>query len=400
MTQIGNDKPSESNLASGVYAKRDVEIVKGIGCSLWDSNGKVYIDMGASYGVCNVGHCNLEVLKAVKKQMENLIYISSTYPNPVRRELLEKIIEITPEGMSRAFLCNSGTEAIEAALKFSIIHTNRNKIVSTMRSYHGRTLGSLSATWNKKYREPFLEHLMPVKFIKYNDEEAVKDAVNEETAAVLLEPIQGEGGVHVADIGYLKAVRDVCNDSGAVFIVDEVQTGLGRTGKMFCIEHYGITPDIMCIGKSMGGGLPIAATVLHKKLGEMPKGMHGSTFGGNPGCCAAALAAIDFIINKNLPARAEELGYYFKSQLNNLPSQNIREVRGLGLMLALELKTKNTPYLNILLKRGIAPLPGGTTTLRFLPPLVVDKEEINRTVTVLEEILNENEQEQRPKPAT
>ena len=382
---------SEAELDSGVYPKRDVEIVKGVGSRLWDLNNNEYIDMGASYGVCNVGHCNPHVIDAIKSQVENLFYISSTYPNPVRRELLAKLISISPKGMARVFLSNSGTEGIEAALKFAILHSQRNKIIAALRSYHGRTLGSLSATWNPKYREPFKNQLMPVEFVKYDDSESMKNAVNKDTAAVLLEPIQGEGGVYVPSKDYLKTVRDICTDLGSILIIDEVQTGLGRTGRMFCIEHSDITPDILVIGKSLGGGLPIAATVLHEKLGAMPKVMHGSTFGGNPLCCAAANATIDFILDNNLPVRSEELGNYFKSRLTDLPSSVIREVRGMGLMLAIELKTKNTPYLTKLLELGIAPLPGGNTVIRFLPPLVISKDEIDRTVTILEEILDDHD---------
>jgi acetylornithine/LysW-gamma-L-lysine aminotransferase len=295
--------------------------------------------------------------------------------------------------MARVFLCNSGTESLEAAIKFSILHTKRNKLIAAMRSFHGRTLGSLSATWNKKYREPFSKTglLTPVDFIKFNNEESLKDTINPDTAAVVLEPVQGESGVHVPDPGYFKAVRDICTDNGTLLIIDEVQTGLGRTGHMFCSERFGIVPDILCMGKSLGGGLPLAATVLHEQLGPMQKGMHGSTFGGNPLACAAGCAAIDYIIKKDLPSHANKMGEYFKSRLTNLPSTIIREVRGLGLMLALELKTKNTPYLNLLLQNGIAPLPGGTTVIRFLPPLVVESDDIEKTMGILEEILVETE---------
>jgi len=362
----------EDELESGIYAKRDIEIVSGKGSCLWDTEGKMYIDMGASYGVCNVGHCNPEVQEALRRQVENIMYISSTYPNPVRAELLQKILSITPSGMARSFLCNSGTESVEAALKFAVYSTKRKKIVAAMRSYHGRTIGALSATWNKKYRKDFEELLLPVNFIKYNDSEEIKKGVDKDTAAVLLEPVQGEGGVYVPDDEYFKTVRDVCDDTGTLLIIDEVQTGLGRTGAMFGIDHYKVIPDIMCMGKSLGGGFPIAATVLHEKLGMMPKGVHGSTFGGNPLACAAACAAIDFIKKKNLPEHAKLLGNYFLEKLRSLSSPNIREVRGLGLMLAVELRSKNTPYLNKLLERGIAPLPAGTTVVRFLPPLVIE----------------------------
>jgi acetylornithine/LysW-gamma-L-lysine aminotransferase len=381
---------SEADLDAGTYPKRDVEIVSGQGCCIWDVSGKMYLDMGASYGVCNVGHCNPEVTEAIQKQSQNLIYISATYPNPVRHELLEKIHSITPNGMTRTFLCNSGTESVEAAIKFALHQTKRFRLLAAMRSFHGRTLGSLSLTWNKKHRAGLDDLLLPVSFVKYDDEEVLKEAVDKDIAAVILEPIQGEGGVYVPSENYLRAARDICTDTGALLIIDEVQTGMGRTGKMFGIERHNIEPDIMCLGKSLGGGFPIAATVLHESLGSMPKGLHGSTFGGNPLACAAACAAIDFTVKKNLPAKAEELGNYFLSHMTNLPSPVIRGVRGLGLMLALELKAKSAPYLNKLLEKGIAPLPSGATVIRFLPPLVIEKEDIDKTLTILEDVLGEH----------
>jgi acetylornithine/LysW-gamma-L-lysine aminotransferase len=379
----------ETELVAGVYAKRDIEIISGEGACLWDSEGRVFIDMGASYGVCNVGHSNAEVVEAVQNQAKNILYISSTYPNPVRRELLEKIISITPDGLARVFLSNSGTEAVEAALKFAVATTQRKGIVAAMRSFHGRSFGALSVTWNKKYRSDFQDLLMPAKFIKYNDTEQIKDAVGPDTAAVILEPVQGEGGVYVPDAEYFKTVRDVCDDTGTLFIADEIQTGMGRTGKMFCMERYGVIPDLLCVGKSLGGGFPIAATVLHEKLGEMKKGIHGSTFGGNPLACAAACAAIDFTLKKDLSRRADELGKYFKEKLEAIESPRIREVRGLGLMLAVELKSKNAPILNSLLAKGIAPLPAGSTVVRFLPPLVIEREDIDKTVKAFKEALSE-----------
>lgn len=302
---------------------------------------------------------------------------------------MERIISISPTGMARVFLCNSGTESVEAALKFAVQMTKRKKIIAAMRSYHGRTLGALSATWNKKYRAGFEEILMPVEFVKYSDSEQIKDAVDSETAAVILEPVQGEGGVYMPHREYFKTVRDVCTDSGALLIADEVQTGMGRTGTMFCIEQYNVVPDIMCIGKSLGGGFPIAATVLHEKLGEMKKSIHGSTFGGNPLACAGACAAIEFTQKKDLLGRAKELGNYFLRGLKSISSSNIRDIRGIGLMLAVELRSKNTPYLNKLLEKGIAPLPAGITVVRFLPPLVVDKEDITKTLKAFEEALIE-----------
>jgi len=376
----------ETDMDSGVYPKRPVEIARARGATIWDSEGKEYLDMGASYGVCNVGHCNLEVVEALRAQAGELIYISSTYPTPRRRELLEKIINISPPGMARVFLANSGTEANEAALRFSMHVTGRERIVSTMRAFHGRTMASLSTTWNKKHSQGNARPGLPVDFVPYGNEEGLKETITGDTAALILEPVQGEGGVHLPPVGFLRAARDICTDRGTLLIMDEIQTGMARTGKIFAVEHSNIVPDIMTVGKSLGGGYPIAAAVLHENMGEMERGLHGSTFGGNPLGCAAGCAAIDQMIELDLAGRARTLGEHFTWRLSSVDIPAFRDVRGLGLMVAVELKGKNTPYLNGMLDRGIAPLPSGNTVIRFLPPLVVEKAQIDRTVDALTEI--------------
>ncbi|MBN1390237.1 MAG: aminotransferase class III-fold pyridoxal phosphate-dependent enzyme [Candidatus Thermoplasmatota archaeon] len=379
---------SEEQLESGAVTKRGIEIVRGDGSRIWDSNGKEYIDMGASYGVCNVGHCNPYVIEAVQKQLSELIYVSSSYDNPARRELMERLIEISPSGMARVFLCNSGTEAVETALKFTLKHTGRTKVVAAKRAFHGRTLGSLSMTFNPSHREGVSDKLFPVDFVTFGNAGELNDIVTEETAAVVLEPIQGEGGVHLPPEGYFKEARRICDEKGALLIVDEVQAGMCRTGKIFAIQHYEVTPDIICIGKSIAGGLPMGAAILHDKLGPMPKGSHGSTFGGNPLVCAAANGALRYMIDHDLSGRSETLGKRFLEGLRGIGSMQVREVRGMGLMIGVELKTRSGPYLSALLEKGIAAIPTGSTVIRFLPPLVVPGEEIDMTVKTFAEVLD------------
>jgi acetylornithine/LysW-gamma-L-lysine aminotransferase len=380
---------TEGELESGVVSRRGIEISSGNGAHIWDSTGRRYLDMGASYGVCNVGHCNPYVINAIEKQLRSLVYVSSSYDNPARRELMETLVSVSPEGMSRVFLCNSGTESMEAALKFSVKRTGRKKLIAAKRAFHGRTLGSLSLTFNPTYRQGMEELLLPVDFVAYGDTDDLERTVSKETAAVVLEPIQGEGGVHLPPKGYIERAREICDERGALLIIDEVQTGLCRTGKMFSIEHHGVSPDIICVGKSLGGGLPIAATVLNERMGEMEKGIHGSTFGGNPLASAAAVASLRFMIEDELDRRAEVLGKRFMEGLKGIGSQKIREVRGKGLMIGVELKERAGPYLSALLERGIAAIPTGATVIRFLPPLVISEDDIDLTVQTFSEVLDE-----------
>lgn len=378
----------ENAHTSGFYRKQPIVLVRGEGARVWDAEGREYIDCTSGHGVANVGHANPYVAEAIARQASRLITCSEIFYNDVRAELLATLARISPPGLKRAFLCNSGTEAVEGALKIARLVTGRKNFVAAMRSFHGRTFGALSATWRREYREPF-EPLVPgFSFVPFNNLEAMEKAVNRETAGVILEVVQGEGGVIPGKGEYLRGVQEICRRNGALFILDEVQTGFGRTGKMFACEHYGLEPDLMCVAKGLGGGVPFGAVMIHEKLGEMPKRVHGSTFGGNPLACAAALAAIRYLEEHNLPERAAELGDYFLSRLRRINSPLIREVRGLGLMVGIELKKEAAPYLEALAAEGVLALFAGPTVIRFLPPLVISREELDKVVEVVEKVLS------------
>ena len=375
----------ETRHTTGVYSKRPVVIVRGLGARLWDADGKEYIDCVGGHGTANVGHANRLVAQAIADQSKILVSCPEMFFNDRRAILLERLCSLA--GMERAFFSNSGTEAIEAAIKFSRLLTRRPEIVAAMRGFHGRTFGSLSATWEKKYRSPF-EPLVPgYRFFPYNDIEALRQVVSDQTAAVILEVVQGEGGVNPGQPEFLQAAEALCRERGAFLIIDEVQTGFGRTGKMFAFQHYGLAPDMLCVAKSIAGGLPMGATLLREGLGELPAQVHGSTFGGNPLACAAALAALDYIENKRLPERSEELGAWFLSRLKEIQSPLIRSVRGKGLMVGIELKRKVTPYLQALMSQGVMALPAGLTVMRFLPPLVISKDELEVVARAVEHVL-------------
>ncbi|MFZ6026870.1 MAG: aspartate aminotransferase family protein [Chloroflexota bacterium] len=383
----------ESRHTPGLYAKRDVALVRGEGALLWDSNGKQYIDCDSGHGVANLGHCRPEIAKAIGEQATRLVTCFESYYNDQRALLLEKLTSLTP-GLERAYLCNSGTEAVEAAIKFARFATGRTKIVAAMRGFHGRTMGALSATWNKHYREPF-EPLVPgFSHIAYNNVEALQKAVDGETAAVLLEAVQGEGGIYVGSAEFLLAAQALCRQHGALLIVDEVQSGFARTGKMFAYQHTdGLAPDMLCVAKSIAGGVPMGATLLGQRVKPLQPGLHASTFGGNPLSCAASLVALDLLERENLAQQAAEKGAYLIEQLTKIQSPLLREVRGIGLMVGIELKQKIAPYLRALTANGVLALPSGMTVLRFLPPLVISYEQLDRVVAVVEQVLNQTSEE-------
>ncbi len=377
----------EKRYTSGVYPKRDVVIVRGQGARLWDAEGREYIDCVGGHGVAIVGHANLYVIEAIRKQAERLITCPEIFYNDQRALLLKKLAEITPQGLNRVFLCNSGAEAVEGAIKFARLATGRPGIVATMRGFHGRTLGALSATWNKDYRQPF-EPLVPgFRHVPYNNLERMIEAVDEETAAVLIEIVQGEGGVRLGSTAYFRGLRALCNERGALLIIDEVQTGFGRTGRMFACGHHDLTPDIMCLGKALGGGVPMGAVILGSKVDNIEPMLHGSTFGGNPLACAASLAAIRYTEEHNLPAQAAEKGEHLLRRLRGIESRKIREVRGLGLMVGVELREKVHPHLVGLMERGVLALPAGKTVLRLLPPLVIERDDLDTAVDKIAEVL-------------
>jgi LysW-gamma-L-lysine/LysW-L-ornithine aminotransferase len=376
----------ENQHTSGVYVKQGLTIVRGQGASLFDADGVEYLDCSSGHGVANLGHAHPKIAEALYKQASTLITLFESFPNDQRALLMKKITALVPT-LDRVFFCNSGTESVEAAFKFARISTGRKNIVAAMRAFHGRTYGSLSATYNKKYREGF-EPLVPgFSHVPYNKLEALEQAVNEETAALILEIVQGEGGVYPATPEYIQAARHICDERGALLIVDEIQTGFGRTGKMFAIEHYGVTPDLLACAKSLAGGVPMGAVLIGHSVKNLTPGVHGSTFGGNPLACAAALAALSVMQEEDLPHQAFVKGAYLMNQLKQIESSNVREVRGLGLMIGIELKHKVAPYLKALQEKQIIALNAGMTVIRLLPPLVITYEQIDMLVEALTEAL-------------
>ncbi len=377
----------ESKYTSGVYSKRDVTIVRGEGALLWDDTGRQYIDCVGGHGVVNVGHCNPAVVDAICRQARTLITCSEIFYNDVRAQLSERLVSIAPPNLDRVFLCNSGTEAVEAALKFARISTGRTEMVSTVRGFHGRTLGALSATWEPDYREPFQPLIPGFTHVPYNRLDPLRAAVSDKTAAVIVEVVQGEGGVNPGNAEYLAGAQQICQETGALLIVDEVQTGFGRTGKMFACEHFGVQPDIMPIAKSIAGGVPMGAVLLGPRVVNIKPGVHGSTFGGNPLSCAAALAAIDFMVANDLPGQSARKGAWALERLSRIQGRDFRAVRGMGLMIGVELRQRVTPYLRALMAEGLLSLPAGKTVLRLLPPLVITDEELATACDIVERVL-------------
>jgi len=380
----------ENTYTSGVYSKRPVVIVRGSGASLWDAGGREYIDCMAGHGVANIGHGRVEIADALAEQARRLITCPEIVYNDVRARLLERLARITPDELEHIFLCNSGTEAVEGAFKFARLATGRTGIVATLRAFHGRSMGALSATWEPHYREPFAPLVPDVSHVRYNDLAVADAAINEGTAAVIIELVQGEGGVHVATAEYVQGLARLCHERGALLIIDEVQTGFGRTGQLFACRHYNVQPDILCLAKSLAGGVPMGAICLGPRVvesGRITKGVHGTTFGGNPLSCAAALATLDIIEREALPERAARLGAYITERLLALNLPIVREVRGRGLLIGIELKRRVQPYLEALCERGILALPAGPNVLRLLPPLVITDEQVERVLAVMAEVL-------------
>jgi len=377
----------ESLHTSGLYTKRPIAIVRGEGARLWDSDGNEYLDCVGGQGAANLGHGNPAVAEAIAAQARALISCPEMFYNDKRAQLMERLVGLAPAGLTRVYLCNSGTEAVEAAFKFAWAATRRRGIVAAMRGFHGRTMGALSATWEKKYREPFEPLVSGFRHIPYNDLAALEAAVGDQTAAVILEVVQGEGGVRPGAPEFLLGAQRLCRERGALLIVDEVQTGFGRTGAMFACQHYGLQPDLLCLAKSLAGGLPMGAVLFGERVGLLPAQIHGSTFGGNPLACAASLAAMDYLEAHHLADHAAELGAWFLARLRQIQSPLIREVRGLGLMVGIELRQKATPYLQALMRQGVLALPAGLTVLRFLPPLVVTQAQLARAADAVEQVL-------------
>ena len=359
----------------------------GEGVKVWDIDGNEYLDMFAGIAVNCLGHGHPALVKAIQDQAEKLIHVSSIYYNEPALVYAKRLVDKT--GFDRIFYANSGAEANEGAIKLAVKYTGKSEVISTVDSFHGRTIMTLAATGHDEYHEPF-KSILPKGFINvpYNDLDAIKEAITENTAAIIVEPVQGEGGVHVPDIEYLKGIEEICNEKGIVFIVDEVQTGFGRCGTLFAHELFGVKPDIMTMAKGIGGGVPMGGILATEKVASaFVPGDHGTTFGGGPLVCAAANAVLDVFEADDILSNVNEVGDYFIEELKKLDKEIIAEVRGKGLMVGLELNKPGAEYVDKLREAGFLINCTAGNVLRFVPPLTITKAEIDAFVKALDEIL-------------
>jgi len=379
---------TERELGPGFFATREVAFVRGAGALLFDAEGRRYVDCGAAYGVASLGYAHPALVEALTRQARQLGSCTPVFANDQRARYLAELREVLPAGLERMFLCNSGTEAIEAALKFARLTTGRPGVVACMRGFHGRTLGALSATWDRKYREPFAPLVPGFVHVPYDDLEALRAALTGDVGAVIVEVVQGEGGVRPGSAEFLRGAEELCRERGALFVLDEVQTGFCRTGKLFALEHHGLAPDLLCLAKGIAGGFPMGAVALGARVAALPLGSHGSTFGGSPLACAVARATLRTILEEDLAARVADTGAWLFERLRPLERiERVREIRGLGLLVGIELRERSAPFIERLLERGVVALAAGPTVLRLLPPLVITRDELEEAVTAVEEVL-------------
>ncbi len=378
---------SENSLEVPLYMKREVAIVKGDGAIVYDSNGKKYVDCVSGIGVASVGHSNPNVVEAITIQANKIITSPEIFYSDIRTKLLKLIDSITPPELNKIYLCNSGTESIEAAIKFAKSTTGKSEFISMVRGFHGRTIGALSATFNKHYKDDFRPLVPGFHFTPFNKFDKLLEKVNDKTAGIILELVQGNGGVHIAEEEFIKKIRELCDEKGIVLIFDEVQSGFCRTGHMFALEKYGIVPDVLCLAKAMGGGIPIGATICTERI-KIGVAKHGSTFGGNPLSCAASYAAINFMIDNDLSSQAMEKGAYLMEKLQALNSPIIRKIRQIGLLIGIECKQKVGKYIIELQDSGLLVNTAGSNVIRLLPPLVISYKEIDLVIKKLTSILN------------
>ena len=370
-----------------VSGTKPIPIERGEGPYLYADDGTEYLDCGASYACTPLGHCHPAVVDAVREQAANLMFVDSSYPVEAREEAYAALVASAPDGLEQAWFCNSGTEANEAALKFARSATGDSKIVAATRSFHGRTMGALAATWKDEYKEPYEPLAGGVEFVRYGDGEELRAAVDDETAAVILEPIQGEGGVNVPPTGYLETAREVTTEAGAALVFDEVQTGMGRTGATWACQHAGVTPDVLTSAKGLGNGLPVGAVVVRDWIAD-GAASHNATFSGGPVVTAAVAATVSTLVEESWPAHAGEMGDYLTDELTDRLGDSVREVRGSGLMVGIEVKRgANRVARDLAIRENVLALPAGRTVLRLLPPLVVDTDDVDRAVDALEAVL-------------
>ena len=385
---------TEDNYLGNLYQRFPVTIEKGHGAHVWDVDNKEYIDCMGGYGVALVGHRNERVVNAIKAQIGKILTVHSSFYNKTREEFLENLMEVAPKGLSKVHLNNSGAESVEAAIKFARKFSGKKGMVAMKGSYHGKSMGALSLTFNPKYRESFQPLVEKVSFSSYGDIDELRNTVDKDTAFVILEPIQGESGIHVPSDSFLQDVRKLCDENKILLIFDEIQSGLGRTGSMWAADHWKTVPDIMCVAKGIAGGIPMGVTLVRPDiLSVMKKGEHSSTFGGNPLSCAAGTATIQALTQDGLIENAKNLGQKLQHGLEELKSKHkiIREVRGKGLMIGVELRFEVKDILMEGIKNGLLLLYSGRNILRFLPPLVISEDDIAKTLKILDILLTNEE---------
>ena len=381
----------EEQVLGGLVARRgEVVIARGEGCWLIDTEGRRYLDMTSAQGVAMLGHAHPAIAAAIAQQAQSLISCPGFLYNETRAHFAQALRAVLPPGLPHAFLANSGAEAMDAALKFARLVTGRTAYVAFNKGFHGRTVGALSVTWEPNYRKPFLP-LLDTQHVAYNNIARLEAAVTDQTAAVVVEVVQGEGGVNLGEADFLHAAQRICRERGALLLVDEIQTGFGRTGRMFALEHVGLEPDLLTLAKGIGGGFPMGVVAYGARVREaLYTGAHGSTFGGNPLACAAGLAALRVYRETDVIAQGAAMGEFLLAELRSrLTGRTIvREVRGLGMMIAVELREKVAPYLKALMvEHGVIALPGGANVLRLLPPLILSVDEAHTALDAISAVL-------------
>jgi acetylornithine/N-succinyldiaminopimelate aminotransferase len=376
------------------YGRQPLVLVKGRGTRVFDSDGREYIDFVSGVAVCNLGHCHPRVVVALQKQAQRLIHVSNHYHNEPQINLAKALVQHS--FADKVFFCNSGTEAVEAAIKLArryareVLKEDRYEIVTMQGSFHGRTMGALAATAQDRFHKGFEPVPPGFRYVPFDDVPAVEEVINKQTCAVLVEPVQGEGGVNVPSDGYLKSLRELCDRNGILLMLDEIQTGMGRTGRLFAYEHADVTPDVAALAKGLGAGMPIGALLATEKAARaLPPGSHGSTFGGNPLACATALASLEALIEDNIIIPAvESLGEYFLEGLRGLQKKYsfVKDVRGKGLLVGMELDFSGKDVVTSCLREGLLINCTMDTVLRFMPPLIIVEEEIDKLLQALDGI--------------
>ncbi|MBX0322560.1 aspartate aminotransferase family protein [Halomicroarcula sp. F13] len=370
-----------------VFNEKPIQIERGDGAYVYGDDGTEFLDMGASYACVPLGHGHPAVQDAVTEQFEKITYVQASYPNAERTALYDLLADTAPDPIDKTWLCNSGTEANEAALKFARSATGNSKIVATMQGFHGRTMGALATTWKDKYKKPYEPLIGDVEFVPYDDAEALDEAVDENTAAFIVEPVQGEGGINPASAGYLEAAREITEETGTALVFDEVQTGMGRTGALWDSQRADVTPDMITSAKGLGNGFPVGATLCRDWIAEN-YGSHASTFSGGPVISAAAGATVSTIVEESVPEHAADMGEYLQTELEAAIGDEVRDIRGEGLMIGVEVgRGANKALKQLALNHGILALPAGRTVVRLLPPLTIDEEHADAVVDAMAEVV-------------